>query len=74
MLGRWIHLPDLHGEVFASDTGAECRPKKVKKGRKYVFVARPCVSTNQIDLFVGGPEWHKHALRMGVMEWEGTIR
>jgi 3D (Asp-Asp-Asp) domain-containing protein len=32
------------------------------------------VKRNQVDLFIGGPEMHKHALRLGVVEWWGEVR
>lgn len=67
LLGKWVFLPDLGSEVFVSDTGAPCR----KRGKKK---APACVAVDQLDIFVGGPEWHRHALRLGVMWWEGTVR
>jgi len=87
LLGRWIFFQDLPEAVFLSDTGAVCtpirktrsskgaKPKKGAAGKPSLSpYAAPCVSKDQIDIFLGGPEWHRHALRMGVFWWEGTIR
>lgn len=62
LLGKWIYFQDLGGWVYASDTGAKCK----RKGQH-------CVANNQVDVFVGGPEMHRHALRLGVMEWTGRV-
>jgi hypothetical protein len=64
LLGRWLYFEDLGGWVLAADTGVVCTQRAKKKG---------CVAENQVDIFIGGPEMHRHALRMGVMEWTGKI-
>lgn len=66
LLGRWIWFDDLGGWVYASDTGTDCRSKAAKK--------LGCVAADQVDVFVGGPEWHRHAARMGVQEWVGKYQ
>lgn len=74
MLGKWIIFDDLAGPVFASDTGVPCTsqtPSKSRRKKRRHSVG--CVSRDQVDVFVGGPEWHRHAARMGVMEWEGKV-
>jgi hypothetical protein len=63
LLGRWLWFDDLGGWVYASDTGTPCNSKNAKRVG--------CVAADQVDVFVGGPEWHKHAQRLGVQEWEG---
>lgn len=87
LLGRWVYFQDLGAPLFLSDTGAPCKakrqappPKKARKGGSKKSLSPgspfqgPCVSEEQVDIFVGGPEMHRHALRMGVMWWEGTVR
>lgn len=78
LLGKWIWFDDLGGAVFASDTGVECKLSvrsvvRYTKSKKRSTVVKGCVALNQVDVFVGGPEWHKHALKLGVMEWEGRV-
>lgn len=85
LVGKWVILPDLAGPVFVSDTGVVCKtssnlggPPARGSSRGYSRRRKPskskgCVSSNQLDIFVGGPEWHKAAARMGVMEWEGEV-
>lgn len=63
LLGRWLWFDDLGGWVYASDTGTSCKSKAAKR--------LGCVAEDQVDVFVGGPEWHKHATRLGVQEWTG---
>lgn len=65
LLGKWIFLEDLHGWVYASDTGAPCTKRAKKRFG--------CVAKNQLDVFIGGAEYHKAALRLGVMEWTGKV-
>lgn len=88
LAGRWVLLPDLGGEVYVSDTGVTCkgvagaggsargRSTTGAKGRGRL--KKPwsggCVAPNQLDIFVGGPEHHVDALRLGVMWWEGEVR
>lgn len=80
--GKWILLQDLGGPVFVSDTGATCdRNKKTggevgrkRRGQAPGVLRLGCVASNQLDIFVGGPEHHKDALRMGVQWWEGVVR
>ena len=79
LVGKWVLLPDLHGEVFVSDTGVRCQPGRkskptIRKRAKSGSVAvKGCVAPNQLDIFIGGAEWHTAALRMGVQEWTGRV-
>lgn len=69
LLGKWIFFEDLGTWAYAADTGASCvRPRKQRNKRDL-----GCVAANQVDIFIGGPEMHRHALRLGVMEWKGRI-
>lgn len=77
LAGRWVLLPDLGGEVYVSDTGVRCARTGVKVGTsrgRRENSQRGCVAPNQLDIFVGGPEHHVDALRLGVQWWEGEVR
>lgn len=69
LLGKWIYFPDLGNWALAADTGVVC-PSRPRKGQRKVG----CVAQDQVDVFVGGPEMHKYALRMGRMEWTGIVQ
>jgi hypothetical protein len=78
--GKWIFFEDLGAPILASDTGAVCVPVRSPRGRprwkvplRLLRKTVGCVATNQVDIFIGGPEMHKHALRLGVMEWKGRV-
>jgi hypothetical protein len=84
LLGKWVYFEDLGDWVHLTDTGVKCAATKASKtapaqtSMRFTLGKRRratgCVSADQIDIFVGGPEWHKHALRMGVMNWKGRVR
>lgn len=73
LAGKWILLPDLGGEVYVSDTGVTCTTRQVTRKRSSGRSSKGCVAPNQLDIFVGGPEHHVDALRLGVLYWEGTV-
>jgi len=79
LVGRWVLLPDLHGEVFVSDTGVKCGKRSdgtsvpARRVKKKPRPQKGCVAPNQLDIFVGGPEWHNAAARLGVQEWVGRV-
>ncbi len=76
LVGKWITLPDLAGAVFVSDTGVRCSQgqKRKKRGsRGSRGNSKGCVAVNQLDIFIGGAEYHQAALRLGVQEWVGRV-
>jgi hypothetical protein len=85
LLGKWIYFEDLGGWTLASDTGAKClsisglnvitNMLRIRKPTKKpaAGAAPGCVATNQVDVFVGGPNMHRRALELGVQEWKGRI-